>query len=284
MDAHFSLSDGGSAHIGCSMFSSSVLRMHAEITGENGKISVFNPFSPQYGHRVKVTTSLGSRKERFSRKATYDYQLEAFAAAVEDGAADPHDGGRRDPYDGAHRLHLRRRRSPPPSTHPSALMPLSADESPPWPTPRSTPPPVARPRVRVERIRSQTVRPRDALPETTADDTDFGMGVRVVVDGAVGFAASVDVRPEEAANLVHQARQMAALTNQAGGGRVELAPEPRTARSDWSSASRSTRPRCRWPTRRACWPSGAPASVATMPSRTPRPRCCRCRSTPSWPT
>ena len=89
MDAHFSLSDGGSAHIGCSMFSSSVLRMHAEITGENGKISVFNPFSPQYGHRVKVTTELGSRKERFSRKASYDYQLEAFAAAVEDGAAIP---------------------------------------------------------------------------------------------------------------------------------------------------------------------------------------------------
>jgi predicted dehydrogenase len=89
MDANFSLSDGGSAHIGCSMFSSSVLRMHAQITGENGKISVFNPFSPQYGHRVKVTTSLGSRKERFSRKATYDYQLEAFAAAVEEGAPIP---------------------------------------------------------------------------------------------------------------------------------------------------------------------------------------------------
>ena len=89
MDAHFSLSDGGSAHIGCSMFSSSVLRLHAEITGENGKISVFNPFSPQYGHRFKVTTSLGSRKERFSRKASYDYQLEAFVAAVEEGAATP---------------------------------------------------------------------------------------------------------------------------------------------------------------------------------------------------
>jgi predicted dehydrogenase len=71
------------------MFSSSVLRMHAQITGENGKISVFNPFSPQYGHRFKVTTSLGSRKERFSRKASYDYQLEAFVAAIEDGAATP---------------------------------------------------------------------------------------------------------------------------------------------------------------------------------------------------
>ena len=31
---------------------------------------------------------------------------------------------------------------------------------------------------RVERIRSQTVRLHDAHPETTADDTNFGMGVR----------------------------------------------------------------------------------------------------------
>jgi predicted dehydrogenase len=89
MDAHFSLPDGGRAHIGCSMFSSSVLRLHAEVTGDNGKISVFNPFSPQYGHRMKVTTSLGTRKERFSRKPSYDFQLEAFAAAVEDGASFP---------------------------------------------------------------------------------------------------------------------------------------------------------------------------------------------------
>ena len=89
MDAHFSLPDGGRAHIGCSMFSSSVLRLHAEVTADNGKISVFNPFSPQHGHRMKVTTSLGTRKERFSRRPTYDYQLEAFVAAVEDGASFP---------------------------------------------------------------------------------------------------------------------------------------------------------------------------------------------------
>jgi predicted dehydrogenase len=93
MDAHFSLPDGGSAHIGCSMFSSSLLRLHADITGDSGKLSVFNPFSPQYGHRMKVTTASGTRKERFSRRATYDYQLEAFAAAVEDGAPFPTTAG-----------------------------------------------------------------------------------------------------------------------------------------------------------------------------------------------
>ncbi len=89
MDAHFSLPDGGSAHIGCSMFSSSVLRLHAEITGDNGKISVFNPFAPQHGHRMKVTTSLGTRKERFSRRPSYDFQLDAFVAACEEGTSFP---------------------------------------------------------------------------------------------------------------------------------------------------------------------------------------------------
>jgi predicted dehydrogenase len=71
------------------MFSSSILRMHVDVTGENGKVSVFNPFAPHVGHRMKVTTTLGTRRERFSRKATYDFQLEAFVAAVEDGASYP---------------------------------------------------------------------------------------------------------------------------------------------------------------------------------------------------
>jgi TldD protein len=90
--------------------------------------------------------------------------------------------------------------------------------------------------LRVERIRSQVVRLHDAQPETTADGTDFGMGVRVVDDGAVGFAASVDVRPEEAGLLVARAREMARVTRQAGGGRVELAPEPSHGEVTWTSA------------------------------------------------
>jgi TldD protein len=89
--------------------------------------------------------------------------------------------------------------------------------------------------LRVERIRSQTARLHDAHPETTADDTEFGMGLRVVVDGAVGFAATVDVRPEEAAGLVRRAMEMARVTGRAGGGRVELAPEPPHGDVAWSS-------------------------------------------------
>ena len=89
MDAHFSLPNGGSAHVGCSMFSSSLLHLHVEVTGDDGTISVLNPFLPQFGHRMKVTSADGTRRERFSRKATYDYQLEAFVAAVEHGASYP---------------------------------------------------------------------------------------------------------------------------------------------------------------------------------------------------
>jgi predicted dehydrogenase len=86
MDARFSLPEGGTARVRCSMFSSSVLRLYAEVIGSEGTLTVFNPFAPQFGHRVKVQTASGTRREKFSRRATYDYQLEAFVAAVEDRA------------------------------------------------------------------------------------------------------------------------------------------------------------------------------------------------------
>jgi predicted dehydrogenase len=89
MDARFSLPEGGTARVRCSMFSKSVLRLHAEVIGSEGSLSVFNPFAPQYGHRVRIENASGTRREKFSRRATYDYQLEAFAAAVEDGAPFP---------------------------------------------------------------------------------------------------------------------------------------------------------------------------------------------------
>ena len=90
--------------------------------------------------------------------------------------------------------------------------------------------------LRVERIHSQRVRLRDAAPEGSSDYTEFGMGVRVVIDGAVGFAATVDVSATEAANLVRSAIETARVTAQAGGGRVELAPEPSHGEVVWTSA------------------------------------------------
>jgi predicted dehydrogenase len=89
MDARFSLPEGGTARVRCSMFSSSLIRLHAEVVGSEGTLKVFNPFAPHFGHRVRVETASGTRREKFSRRATYDYQLEAFVAAVEDGAPFP---------------------------------------------------------------------------------------------------------------------------------------------------------------------------------------------------
>ncbi len=89
MDASFSLPEGGTARIRCSMFSSSLLRLHLRVTGSEGTLKVFNPFAPHLFHRVRVETASGTRQEKFSRKATYDYQLEAFCSAVEEGAHIP---------------------------------------------------------------------------------------------------------------------------------------------------------------------------------------------------
>jgi len=89
MDARFSLNDGGTARIRCSMFSSSLLRLRSTITGTDGTLRVFNPFAPHMGHRVRVETASGTRREKFSRRPTYDYQLDAFVAAVEEGAPFP---------------------------------------------------------------------------------------------------------------------------------------------------------------------------------------------------
>ncbi len=89
MDARFSLPEGGTARVRCSLLSSSLFRMRAVVVGTEGTLNVLNPFFPQYGHRVRIETASGTRREKFSRRATYDYQLEAFAAAVEEGAPFP---------------------------------------------------------------------------------------------------------------------------------------------------------------------------------------------------
>lgn len=47
--------------------------------------------------------------------------------------------------------------------------------------------------ARIERIRSQVVSLRDSRLETSADDLEVGLGLRVVHAGAFGFAATVEL-------------------------------------------------------------------------------------------
>jgi TldD protein len=92
--------------------------------------------------------------------------------------------------------------------------------------------------VRVEEIRSQYVSLRDGSPETTLDDTELGVGLRVVVEGSVGFAATVDLSSDAAARLARQAVDAARVASLARSRKIELAPEPSHGQVDWSSPYR----------------------------------------------
>jgi predicted dehydrogenase len=59
-----------------------VLKVTAKVLGANGEMRVINPFSPQAGHRLTVKLKGQRRVERFDRRPSYEYQLEAFANAV----------------------------------------------------------------------------------------------------------------------------------------------------------------------------------------------------------
>jgi TldD protein len=90
--------------------------------------------------------------------------------------------------------------------------------------------------LRVEHLRSQQVRLRDARLEGAADDIELGMGVRVVIDGAVGFAATVATGSSQAAALVDEAVEVARTVARAGGVTVELADEPGHGAVTWVSS------------------------------------------------
>ncbi len=89
--------------------------------------------------------------------------------------------------------------------------------------------------LRVEHLCSQQVRLRDARLEGAAEDVELGMGLRVVMDGALGFAASVATHPGQAAALVDEAVGVARTIARAGGRTVELADEPGHGAVTWQS-------------------------------------------------
>jgi predicted dehydrogenase len=57
------------------------------VSGTDGSMVVVNPLVPQTGNRIILTLGGESRTETFDRRPTYSYQLDAFIAAVTDGAA-----------------------------------------------------------------------------------------------------------------------------------------------------------------------------------------------------
>jgi len=92
--------------------------------------------------------------------------------------------------------------------------------------------------VRIERIRSQVARLRDARLETSADHVELGIGLRVVKDGSLGFGATVELTADAAAALAEEAVATARVTSPAVRERVELAEEPSHGESAWTSSYR----------------------------------------------
>jgi predicted dehydrogenase len=82
MTAELQFAAGHTGRVRCSMWSSNLLQMNVKLIGDRGSLSVFNPVVPQIFHRLSVRSANGKRVERFARRASYAYQLDAFAAAV----------------------------------------------------------------------------------------------------------------------------------------------------------------------------------------------------------
>jgi predicted dehydrogenase len=86
MTAELQYAEGHTGHVRCSMWSLRLLEISARIVGERGELSLFNPVTPHFIHRLAIRLPEGRRVERFPRRTSYAYQLDAFAAAVLRGA------------------------------------------------------------------------------------------------------------------------------------------------------------------------------------------------------
>ncbi|HEU4360354.1 MAG TPA: Gfo/Idh/MocA family oxidoreductase [Mycobacterium sp.] len=87
MTAELRYPGGHTGRIRCSLWSSRLLQISAKVVGADGELHAFNPVLPQYFHRLSVRSAAGRRVERFTRRSSYSFQLDAFANAVLRGAA-----------------------------------------------------------------------------------------------------------------------------------------------------------------------------------------------------
>jgi predicted dehydrogenase len=73
---------GHTGRMTCSMWSSTPLKLSIRAWGAGGELRVFNQTGPQFYHRFTVLRDGKKHREKFPRKSTYAYQLEAFTNAV----------------------------------------------------------------------------------------------------------------------------------------------------------------------------------------------------------
>jgi predicted dehydrogenase len=82
---------GGATGTSSHTMVSDAYRFTLQVFGSDGDVLVHDFIKPNDDDRVTLTTSAGTHVERLGKRASYTYQLEAFAAHVTDGAALPID-------------------------------------------------------------------------------------------------------------------------------------------------------------------------------------------------
>src|ERR1700755_1866355 len=82
MAAESPFSKGRAGRSRSSLWSSDLFRARAKVVGDRGELRVLSPAAPHLFPRLSIRSADGKRVERFPRRVTYAYQLDAFAAAV----------------------------------------------------------------------------------------------------------------------------------------------------------------------------------------------------------
>jgi TldD protein len=80
--------------------------------------------------------------------------------------------------------------------------------------------------VRVHQTRHRSIHLRDLRVETSFDNRDLGVGVRVIVEGAWGFAATSRLDEQSVRRAAQRACELAKRCARLPGPEVVLAPEP----------------------------------------------------------
>jgi TldD protein len=88
---------------------------------------------------------------------------------------------------------------------------------------------------RLERIRSASLTLRDGEVDSASDDEDLGVAVRVVHDGAWGFASGIELTADAVRRLADQAVATARVSRVLSTEPVELAAEPVYRDATWIS-------------------------------------------------
>ena len=245
MQSHLTLPDGGTARVRCSMFSSSLLALHATVRGGEGDVTGLQSLRPPvlqpHHHQGRFWSPGGAGH------AQADLQFPARRLRRSGPRRHPgdHRSGLRHPQHGRHRRRLPGRRASECANRPYKL-PTCPASAPPFLSSASSRHDAAleaaerlgyaNAEIRIESIRSQAVRLRDAELETAADDAEFGMGVRVLHDGALGFAGSAFADPATGPSWCIRPSTPPACVRVPASSRVELAPEPSHGTIEWTSA------------------------------------------------